>query len=271
MGFSSNPTVVARGAAEFMRQQFKRALHWHAPVVTDDPGANQQPPMMMWIRSDLQGCERYRFYNELGEVVTLCGDQVVATTAEGDLTEVLYTFVAGDTSDDEITNTTSETWFSNKYTIPANDPDEGDIYRWRVRGRLENLSGATVEVKIRVYMGAVRVQEINSGVFPGGNPAPGIAIIGTADNTQWWFEVDVGFNDTSGSGSCHVHGLWAVRRETASPPDLLYKRQWGQGGSGSSYFAPSPCDMRVSVIFSQADPDIKAQLVMMSVERLRIV
>lgn len=267
MSLGSRPSVVVPDpAAEFLRQQIKRAVHWDCPVLGYDPGSNQMPPGMIWIREDINksSLTRYRFYNELGEVVTL-GDGT-ATTGTPGVTNVMYLFVASDENADKIENTTTETFFTSKYTLPANDSAAQDIYRVRVRGVWQNGAGggsaADAEMLLRMYFAGVQV------LITEDTNGDGVFLENPMTNAPWCLEVDIGIADADATGAFHAHGRWTVTEKGF--PNTLNDELTGEGGSGDSFDGTAAQDIEVSVQLSVADTDLFATIMEMSVERLRV-
>ena len=262
------PPIVANtpSGIELLRQKLQRMREWDCPLVTQDPGFGQMPPGMLWIRTDMVGCERYRFYNENGEVVTLCGDST-ATSGVSGVTNVMYLFVAASENTDKIENTTTETLFSSKYTVPANDTLAQDIYRVRVRGAWNNGAGggstADAELRLRMYFAGVEI------LLTEDTNGDGIFLENPMTNAPWCLEVDIGIVDETATGAFHAYGRWTATEKGF--PNTLNEELTGEGGSGSSFDGTAAQDIEVSAEFTgTADTDLETFIMEMFVERLRV-
>lgn len=253
---SNPPVVIGDPSAELLRQQLKRSVHWDCPVLKSDPGPEQQPPGMLWIRSDLRGCERYRFYDENGRVVTLCGDGGDADDGSGSGTTTLAIELPGET--DVIENTSARTAFATSYAVPGGTIQAGDVYRIKVYG---NTSTATVSAgSLTVWLGFGQVLLYVTN----------INLTLNMDNEPWLFFADIGIEslgEAEDETNTRHYGFFSINFTSSQN----FNRPAASSGNSIDVGDPATDkNITVEAQFTTANPDHKIWLRMLTVERLRV-
>lgn len=258
------PPIVANtpSGVELLRQKLQRMREWNCPQVTQDPGFGQMPPGMLWIRTDLVGCRRYRFYDENGNVVTLCpGGGDTDTDTSDDSVILVKSIAITDGSPDVINNTTTETDFATTYAVPAETSAVGDLYRCRIYGttRVDPLVNAGV--RYRLYVNNYPIADTQNRILVAPNT-----------NAPWSFDFDIIVEDLTNPefGSVHVGGVMYMKYDSAiSPIYLVIPFNSGNGvGIGWDYF--SDMIIKVSADWDTADTEDEAELTMFSVMKGRV-
>lgn len=254
------PPIVAntQSGVELLRQKLQRMREWNCPALTQDPGFGQMPPGMLWIRTDMVGCERYRFYDENGNVVTLCDDGAGGDTND-DSVILVKSFAASDSDVDEIVNTTAETTFATTYTIPANTVAVGDLFRFRIQGttRVDPVNNANFRLKI--YFETVTLFDSQN-----------LTLISPNTNMPWYFDFDMVIHELNEFGDFSGGGMAAIGYGSAIAPTYLI-RPWNNG-SGVGWSISTGVDGTISVTckWDTADLENEARLTLFTVLKGRV-
>lgn len=264
MGLGSRPTVVPGDAAtEMLRQQLKRIRHWDCPAVTSDPLFGQMPPGMLWIRSDMpEGCERYRFYNEKGEVVTMCfTDSGADTDTDVNSLELVKSVCRDAASPDVVSNTTTETDFVTQHTIPANTTEQYDLFRVKIHGVTRVDAVVSAGVRYRLYFNEYPIGDTQTQTMTSPNT-----------NAPWSFEFDVIIETVNDPvfGAAHVGGFLMMVHGSATVPVYRIIPFNTGSGTGIAYSHNAPTIIKVSADWDTADTDNASELIMFDVIKGRV-
>lgn len=253
-----NPPVVAKDAsAEMLRQAIKKMDHWNCPLLTQDPGFGQMPPGMLWIRTDMVGCERYRFYDENGNVVTLCGDDGDEVGTQSlDLKKSMSRVAA---SPDIVSNTTTETDFATQYTIPANSAQIDDLFRVHIAGANRVDAVVSAGLRLRLYCETFPVFDSTNLVINAPNT-----------NVPWDIFVDFVVEDATEFGEMQFAGVAHIAYGTAVSPSYLIRPFNAGAGTGVGFTGTSDQVIKVSADWDTADTDNQAELTMFNVIKGRV-